>query len=343
MKIEDKNIESYENLKSPGELKKELPNKFEEFILETREKIKKILDGKDNRKLIIAGPCSIHNVEEAIEYAKKLKELQEKVKDKFLLVMRTYFEKPRTTIGWKGLVYDPNLDGSNEIENGLEKAREFLLELAEMNVAAGTEFLGPLTPQYLGDLISWTAIGARTTESQPHREMASGLSMPVGFKNSTSGNINLAINSIKSAKNKHSFLGIDNEGKSKIVHTKGNRDCHLILRGGKKKGEYISNYDKESIEKALNSLEKEGLSKSIIVDCSHGNSGKDHRKQPEVFREVLPLMKKDWVKGVMLESYLKEGSQNIDKDKLKYGVSITDDCMGWETTKELILEGYREL
>ncbi len=344
--LEDKNIKKYEGLSSSEKIKRELPvtDGIQNIVLERREQIERVLEGKIDKKIIITGPCSIHNSKEALDYAKRLKRLQDKVDDKFILVMRTYFEKPRTSIGWKGLIYDPDLDGSNKIEKGLRIARKFLLELAEMGIPAGTEFLGPLTPQYIGDLISWIAIGARTSESQPHREMASGLSTPVGFKNDTSGNVEIAVNSIRSAKNPHSFIGIDNKGKSSIVHTKGNDYCHLILRGGEKEGECVPNYEKEDIDEATKLLEKNNLPKSIIVDCSHGNSGKNYKKQPSVFDNAIKQMKTNpSIKGLMLESYLKPGNQDIGAEKLECGVSVTDGCMGWETTEQLILKAHRFL
>ncbi len=344
-KLQDINIKKYQDLSTPEKIKKQLPLDKEQkkTILEKRAQIQNILDKKDNRKIIITGPCSIHNINEALDYAKNLKEIQQKVEDKFLLIMRTYFEKPRTTLGWKGLIYDPDLNNSNKIQKGLKLARKLLLQLSEMKIPAGTEFLGPLIPQYIDDLISWAAIGARTSESQPHREMASGLSVPVGFKNDTSGNIKIAINSIKSAINPHSFLGTDKRGKISIVHTKGNKYCHLILRGGKKQGNYIPNYKKEDIERAEELLEKENLSKNIIIDCSHGNSKKDYKKQPYIFNNIIKQMQNNPnIKGLMLESNLNSGNQKL-KQELVCGVSITDKCISWNQTQKLILNAYDKL
>jgi len=339
---EDINIKKYEELPSPREIKERIYNGVGDKVTRYRKSIENILEGVDDRKLIITGPCSVHNVEEALTYAKRLKDLQEEVEDKQLLVMRTYFEKPRTSIGWKGLISDPYLDGSNNIGEGLEKARKFLIDVSRIGVPTGTEFLGPLTPQYISDLVSWSAIGARTTESQPHREIASGLSMPVGFKNSTSGQIVDAINSIKSARSPHSFLGVNQEGNVGVVNTSGNNYSHLILRGGKQNGNYLENYDENTIDWTLTKLEEEELPGNIVVDCSHGNSGKDYKKQPEVFRRVMEFMKDCRVKGVMLESYLKDGNQSLD-EMAREGVSVTDGCMGWETTRSLILESYKRL
>ncbi|MFP4051846.1 MAG: 3-deoxy-7-phosphoheptulonate synthase [Thermoplasmata archaeon] len=295
----------------------------------------------------MTGPCSIHDIEEAKDYADKVKRLSEKVEDELLLVMRVYLEKPRTTVGWKGLINDPHLNGSYDINAGLRKARELLTYTAEIGVPTGTEFLGSVTPQYIDDLISWVAIGARTTESQPHREMASGLSVPVGFKNDTKGNVEIAINGIKAARHPHSFRGINRDGEICIVDTTGNDHCHVVLRGGKNGNGYAPNYDSVSIERTLDLLRNEDLPENIVVDCSHGNSGKDHEKQPQVFRHVVQQMKdgNESIIGFMLESNLNEGNQSLSKDpsELKRGVSITDACIGWETTEELILDAYEEL
>ncbi|MFW6040963.1 MAG: 3-deoxy-7-phosphoheptulonate synthase [Thermoplasmatota archaeon] len=348
-KIIDGRVKGYREIVTPAKLKEGL--KVNEEVIDTvrngRETIKRVMDKRSDKKIIITGPCSIHNVEEAKEYAKKLKELSEKVEDRFLLVMRTYFEKPRTTLGWKGLINDPHLDNSHDINTGLRKARQLLLKAAEIGVPTGSEFLGSVTPQYIDDLISWAAIGARTTESQPHREMASGLSVPVGFKNDTAGNINIAVNAVKTSQHPHSFRGINRDGRICIVDTKGNPYCHVILRGGKKGNEYIINYDSVSIERTFKLLEKEGLPKNIVVDCSHGNSGKDYTKQPYVFNHLIEQINSgnENIVGFMLESNLIEGNQSLteDKSELKRGVSITDSCIGWETTEELILDAYEKL
>lgn len=341
--LSDLNIVSYEELKTPAEIIEEYPASQASIktIVESRNAIKDILDNKDERKIIILGPCSIHNPSEALEYAKKVSNLKDKVGDKFLLIMRTYFEKPRSTTGWKGLISDPYMDETFDMQKGLEEARKLLLDITSMGVPVGTEFLGSITPQYIGDLVSWAAIGARTSESQPHREMASGLSMPVGFKNATSGYVGSAVNSILSAQSKHYFLGINLQGKDCRVATRGNKYCHVILRGSNSS----PNYDRESILKTRKKLEDKGLSPNIIVDCSHGNSEKDYELQKSVFQNVIS-QSFDEIKGLMLESNLLDGKQSISQKKineLQKGVSITDSCLGWEKTEELILEGYKSL
>ncbi len=347
--IIDGKVKDYRRTVTPSELKKELPASGEmlESVKDGRREIKDILEGKSGKKMIVMGPCSIHSVGEAKEYAEKLDRLSDKVDDRFLLVMRTYFEKPRTTVGWKGLINDPHINGSCNINTGLKKARELLLHAADIGVPTGTEFLGSVTPQYMDDLISWAAIGARTTESQPHREMASGLSVPVGFKNDTTGNVRIAINGIKAAQHPHSFRGINRKGKICIVDTEGNEHCHVVLRGGKNGDGYVPNYDSVSVERTVDLLQKEEVPENIIVDCSHGNSGKDHEKQPQVFKHVVEQMNdgNESLVGFMLESNLKEGSQSLpsDLDDLKRGVSITDGCIGWETTEDLILDAYEKL
>lgn len=339
MALSDINVENYEELITPKDLKNEIPVPDTTNIEKGRDEIKNILEGKDNRKILFIGPCSIHNVEEGLEFADKLKNLAEKVKDKFLIVMRTYFEKPRSSIGWKGLVYDPHLDGSYEMNEGLKKTRKMLLDLNKKGVLCATEFLGVWTPQYIGDLITWAAVGARTVESQPHREMVSGLSMPTGIKNNTFGSISSAIKAMKSSVNKHTFIGIDNEGKGSIVNTKGNKNINLVLRGGDR-----PNYDEEFVKDASDKLEKEGLNNNVIVDCSHGNSQKDFTKQPEVFREAIKQIRNGSnIKGIMLESNLEEGNQEIGDEELKKGVSVTDECLGWEDTEKLVMEGYKEI
>ncbi|MBW2997973.1 3-deoxy-7-phosphoheptulonate synthase [Candidatus Woesearchaeota archaeon] len=340
-KIYDKNIESYTRLITPVELKENLSvtQKVISTVIEARKQIAKILNKEDNRTILIIGPCSVHNVEEALTYANKVKELQEKVKDKFILIMRTYFEKPRTTTGWKGLVYDPNLDESDDIEKGLKLARKLLININEMGVPCGTEFLGMVTPQYFDDLISWAAIGARNTESQPHREMVSGLSMPVGFKNDTQGNVGIAINSMKSSLTGHSFLGVNQDGKVSVVKSKGNKYVHIILRGGNE-----PNYHPECIKEVEEILIKNNFTHNVIIDCSHGNSKKDFTRQPLVFNSVIDQIKNkdESIVGLMLESNLEEGNQKICDD-LKPGVSITDECISWDTTEKLIMDGYNKL
>ncbi|MEM4331066.1 MAG: 3-deoxy-7-phosphoheptulonate synthase, partial [Candidatus Pacearchaeota archaeon] len=310
-------------------------------ILNYRKTIKNILEKKDKRKLVICGPCSIHNLEEGIIYAKKLKEISEEVKESLFVIMRTYLEKPRTTVGWKGFLYDPYLDGTNKIIEGIEKGRKFLKEVNEIGLPCAYEFLRTDTPQYLADLISWGAIGARTTESQPHRELASGLSMPIGFKNNTSGDIFSAINSCVAAKYSHSFPGINKYGKLVSVKTLGNPYCHVVLRGGNG----IPNYYPEKIKETALLMKKEGLIPNILVDCSHANSNKIYINQTKVAKEVLQQIidGNNDIIGIMLESNINEGKQDFPKNKeeisnLKYGVSITDACISLEETKKILKE-----
>jgi len=309
-------------------------------VVEGREAVKRILRREDPRQLVIVGPCSIHDVEGALEYAVRLNRLREEFASRLCIVMRVYFEKPRTTIGWKGLINDPHLDGSYDIETGLMKARKLLLQITEMGLPAGTEFLDPIVPQYLADLVSWAAVGARTTESQTHREMASGLSMPVGFKNATDGSLQIAIDAMTAARTPHSFLGIDQDGVTSIVRTTGNPDGHVVLRGGRLQ----ANYDPESIALATATLAKAGLPPVLMVDCSHANSGKQHARQEEVWRSVVAQRSagNDSLIGLMVESYLNEGSQPIPRNlpDLRHGVSVTDACVGWETTERMLRHGY---
>ena len=343
--INDINIESSEVLITPMEIKEQLPltEKVAQTVFQGRKQIEKILEGQDSRKFIVVGPCSIHEPKLASEYAKKLKHLADKVQDKLLLVMRVYFEKPRTTVGWKGLINDPDIDGSFNIEKGLFVARQLLIELGELGLPTGTEALDPITPQYISDLISWSAIGARTIESQTHREMASGLSMPIGLKNGTDGQIKVAIDAIESSKNPHSFLGINVNGQIIVLTTKGNKYCHIILRGGGGK----PNYDSDTVKSVEERLKKRNLPEKIVIDCSHGNSNKDHTKQPFVFDQVIEqiVAGDSAIVGMMLESNLYEGNQPIpdNLNELKYGVSITDKCMGWEETERMILAAYEKL
>ena len=283
------------------------------------------------------GPCSIHDTKAGIEYAEKLKELAEKVSKNIYIVMRVYFEKPRTTVGWKGLINDPDLNGSYNIPKGIETARKFLSEVTRIGLPTATEFLDPFTPQYIGDLVSWGAIGARTAESQTHRQMASGLSMPIGFKNGTGGSVQLAIDGMIACNGEHAFLGIDNDGKTSIVITKGNKANHIILRGGASG----PNYDKDSINDAQELLKKNNLVPNIVVDCAHGNSNKDHNRQPIVFKEVIEqrLAGNEKIIGIMLEGNINPGNQSLGNvEDLEFGVSITDKCVGWEKTEEIILE-----
>jgi len=331
-------------LTPPGALKAELPmtEKANETVVESRKVISAILKQQDPRLLIVVGPCSIHDPKSALEYATRLNALRRDLEDRFFIVMRVYFEKPRTTIGWKGLIYDPHLDGSDDIQSGLKIARSILLDITGLGLPAATEFLDPVVPQYIADLVSWAAIGARTTESQTHRQMASGLSMPVGFKNGTDGSLQVAMDAMKSAMTPHSFLGIDQDGFTCVVRTNGNPDGHVVLRGGR----LSSNYDAESIATATASLKKAGLPVGLMVDCSHANSNKQHARQEEVWHSLMDqrLSGSPSLIGVMIESHLFEGTQPMAPrlDQLRYGVSITDACLGWETTERMLRRG-REL
>lgn len=312
-------------------------------VVEGRDAIRAILHHEDPRLLVVVGPCSIHDPQGALEYAEKLVHLRDELADRLLVVMRVYFEKPRTTVGWKGLVNDPHMDGTYDIETGLKRARQLLLEITEMGLPTGTEFLDPIVPQYIADLVSWAAVGARTTESQTHREMASGLSMPVGFKNATDGSLQIALDAMQSALSPHSFLGIDQNGVTAIIRTKGNRFGHVVLRGGRA----ATNYDKSSIEAAVKGLEKAGHAPSIMVDCSHANSLKQHARQEDVARDVIEQRTQGNTAliGLMVESYLHEGNQPVPDDlsQLKYGVSVTDACVNWETTERMLRHAHEAL
>jgi 3-deoxy-7-phosphoheptulonate synthase len=344
-KLINTNVAGYYLLPPPTEIQRLLPvsEKSLNTVLQGREIIRNILDGKDPRLFVVMGPCSIHDSKAAFDYAAKLKNLADRVKDRLVLVMRVYFEKPRTTVGWKGLINDPYMDDSFKVEEGIKLARKILLEITEMGLPTATEALDPITPQYLAELICWSAIGARTTESQTHREMASGLSTPVGFKNGTDGNIQVAINAMKSALSSHNFLGIDADGRISVFKTRGNAYSHVVLRGGNSK----PNYDPESVKRCEEALAKEGLRKKIMIDCSHGNSNKDHRRQPVVFESVIEqvLNGNESIVGMMVESNLFEGSQPIPHDlsELQYGISVTDKCIDWKATEEMILKGYEAL
>jgi 3-deoxy-7-phosphoheptulonate synthase len=333
------NVRALESLDPPNRYLERLPitPDIAELVTSTRADITRVLSGDDERFLIVVGPCSIHDEEAGIEYATKLCELRERVRDNLLVVMRVYFEKPRTTVGWKGLINDPNLDGTFDIANGLERARKFLLNVGTLGMPTATEFLDPFTPQYLADLVSWGAIGARTTESQTHRQMASGLSMPVGFKNGTGGSLQIAVDALVASKSQHAFLGIDSEGRAAVVHTSGNSGGHIILRGGTTG----PNYDSESVAKAVSLLKAAGQEPTIVIDCSHANSYKDHRRQGGVCKDVIGqrIGGERAIVGVMIESHLNEGSQSLGShpDALEYGVSITDACVGWEETEQLLL------
>lgn len=331
------NIEHEKVLLTPKALKAEfpLPENLRQQIENSRKTISDIIHRRDPRQLIVIGPCSIHDPAAAIEYGKKLKQLAEKVSDKLYIVMRVYFEKPRTTVGWKGLINDPNLNGTFDVEKGLRVARKLCLELAELGLPLATEALDPISPQYLADLFSWSAIGARTTESQTHREMASGLSMAVGFKNGTDGNLGVAINAMQASAQGHSFIGINQQGQVTVLNTKGNPDGHVILRGGKE-----PNFEAEFVAECEQALRKAGLPEAIMIDCSHGNSNKDYRRQPLVAENVLQqlLDGNHSIIGLMIESHLFEGNQSSEQpfEQMKYGVSITDACISWETTESLL-------
>ena len=325
-------------LLSPAFIKSEFPltKSKAQLVAQTRSRIRNILEGKDQRILVVVGPCSIHDVAAAEEYGQKLAKLRSQFADTLEIVMRVYFEKPRTTIGWKGLINDPHLDNSYDINTGLRRARKLLLDLANIGLPAATELLDPITPQYIADLICWTAIGARTTESQIHRQMASGLSMPVGYKNGTDGSFTAAINAMLTAKISHHFLGINQDGLASIVRTTGNPDGHLVLRGGAAK----PNYEARDIEAAGNALKKKAMNSHLMIDCSHGNSSKDYNKQSVVLDSVAQQVEDGCsnIMGVMIESHLVEGNQSIsqNKEELVYGKSITDACVNFETTKTML-------
>jgi 3-deoxy-7-phosphoheptulonate synthase len=312
-------------------------------VVRGRQAIQQILERKDPRLLVLVGPCSIHDVKGALEYAAKLAPLRRELAGRMEIVMRVYFEKPRTTIGWKGLINDPGLDNSHDIESGLKIARQLLLDIAEMGLPAGTEFLDPIIPQYISDLVSWAAIGARTTESQTHREMASGLSMPVGFKNPTDGSLQVAIDAMSAARQPHSFIGIDQDGVTAVVRTTGNPIGHVVLRGGRLR----TNYDAKSIREAETLLASQNLPPVLMVDCSHANSGKQPARQEDVWRSVVEQRAagSGSLIGLMIESYLEEGSQPfpVNPAKLRYGISITDGCLGWETTARMLRWAHQEL
>jgi 3-deoxy-7-phosphoheptulonate synthase len=343
-KTYDIRVAKFESLISPAQLKEALPLTEASYgtVVEGRKAIADILEGKDSRMLVIAGPCSIHDEAAAMDYARRLHELSAKVAETMLLVMRVYFEKPRTNVGWKGMINDPRLDGSYDINAGLKRARRLLLDITDMGLPTATELLDPIVPQYIAGLVCWAAIGARTTESQTHREMASGLSMPVGFKNCTDGDLSTAVNAMIAAGSPQHFLGIDPDGKSCSVTTTGNPHAHLVLRGGSR-----PNYDSVSIGEARGILEKNGVARAIMVDCSHGNSRKNHALQASVWQDVINqrLDGNDAIIGMMLESNLEAGNQKNtgDLQALQYGVSITDACIDWETTEQLILSAHEQL
>lgn len=330
---------------APADLRQVFPlsDKNREFVSKSRQQINEILHRRDNRLMVVVGPCSIHDPDAAVEYAQRLSTLSQKVSDQLLLIMRVYFEKPRTTVGWKGLINDPDMNGTHLISKGLGIARGLLSRITALEIPVANEMLDPITPEYVADMISWGAIGARTTESQTHREMASGLSFAVGFKNGTDGNLQIAIDAMKAAQHPHSFLGINREGRTSIIQTTGNPDVHIVLRGGSHK----ANYHPEDIQITEEILKKNSLFPTIMVDCSHGNSNKDYNKQAEVLDSVVGQIENGnrSISGVMIESYLEAGNQKIQTDQiqLKYGVSITDACIDWATTERILLDAHKRL
>ena len=343
-RIQDIHVLATEPLIAPNLLKNEMPvdEGIARTVVEARETIREILAGRDRRMLCIVGPCSIHDPDAALDYARRLAKLKDATSDRLYIIMRVYFEKPRTTVGWKGLINDPHMDDSCDMREGLRIARRLLIEINRLGLVAGTELLDPITPQYIADLVAWAAIGARTTESQTHREMASGLSMPVGFKNTTEGNLQAAINAIQSARRPHSFLGITQEGMSAVIRTSGNPDTHVVLRGGRK-----PNYDAGSIEECRQMLAGAALEPRVMVDCSHAQTSKDFTRQPEVLRTLVDQVcaGNGAVMGAMLESHIEGGSQPVSSNRasLKYGVSITDPCIDWPTTERCLLDAAAAL
>ncbi len=333
-RITNTRIDRLTPLITPAEINQILPlaESLHQHIIDCREDVENILTGKDDRLIVIVGPCSIHDSDAALDYARQLKLLQEKYQKELCILMRVYFEKPRTTVGWKGLINDPHLNNSFEINTGLKKARQLLLDINQLGLATATEFLDTVIPQYIADLISWAAIGARTTESQVHREMSSGLSMPVGFKNSTQGNTDIAVDAIFAAKHPHHFLGVTTRGEAAIVSTSGNNVCHIILRGGKQTG---PNYSETHVKEVSHSLKAKKLIDSVMIDCSHGNSQKKHKQQLVVVDDVCQqLLKNNPISGIMIESNIKEGNQPLTHIKdLEYGKSITDACIDLEDTE----------
>ncbi len=344
-RLQDIRVSSITRLTAPREIKEKLPvtEHVADTVVQGRQEVEDIITGNDTRLLVIVGPCSIHDINAAMEYARRLKVLREELKDELCIIMRVYFEKPRTTIGWKGFINDPHLDGTFDIEHGLYYARKLLLDINALGLPAATEFLDPFTPQYVADLVSWAAIGARTIESQTHRQMASGLSMPVGFKNSTDGRVQAAIDAIRSAMHAHSFLGIDVHGNSSVISTTGNPFGHMVLRGGAGR----PNYDADNIADAEMRLEKAELPKKLLVDCSHANSGKKHEQQSKVWNSIIEqrLGGTSSIIGVMIESNLFCGKQPFPQNPsdLQYGVSITDACISWEETVDMLRDGAGKL
>jgi 3-deoxy-7-phosphoheptulonate synthase len=345
IKTNNLNVSGITPVIAPAELRQVFPlsAKDRDFVSRSRGQIKEILSRHDRRLMVVVGPCSIHDTEAAKEYARRLAALSKRVSDQLLLVMRVYFEKPRTTIGWKGLINDPDMNGTHLISKGLGIARGLLSWITAREIPVANEMLDPITPEYVADMISWGAIGARTTESQTHREMASGLSFPVGFKNGTDGNLQIAIDAMKAARHPHSFLGINREGRSSIVQTTGNPDVHIVLRGGARK----TNYHAADIRQVEECLKKNQLHPTIMVDCSHGNSNKDYQRQAMVLDDVIQQVVdgNSSISGIMLESFLAAGNQKVpaDTSQLTYGVSITDACIDWETTEKILLDAHARL
>jgi 3-deoxy-7-phosphoheptulonate synthase len=332
-RVRDQRIERVVELVSPAEILTDLPlgTEREDAVLRHRGEVKSILDREDDRLLVVVGPCSVHDPDAAMDYARLLSARAAELSDHLCVAMRVYFEKPRTTTGWKGLINDPRLDGSRDVNFGLHTARRLLVEVTDLGLAIGCEFLDPITPQYISDVVAWGAIGARTTESQIHRQLASGLSMPVGFKNGTAGSIKLAVDAVRAAAAPHAFAGVDESGTPAIFYTEGNPDCHVILRGGKG----APNYDEDSVAETLSQLREAGLAERVVIDASHDNSGKNHERQPGVVSEIADQVATGdgAIVGVMLESFLVGGRQDLESDRdLIYGQSITDACMDWDTT-----------
>jgi 3-deoxy-7-phosphoheptulonate synthase len=344
MRTSNLKIKSITPIIAPADLRQVFPISApgSEFVAASRDQIKNILNGRDPRLMVVVGPCSIHDPNSALDYAERLARLSKQVSDQLFLIMRVYFEKPRTTVGWKGLINDPDMDGTHLISKGLGVARGLLCKMTELKLPVATEMLDPITPEYLADMLCWGAIGARTTESQTHRELASGLSFPIGFKNGTDGNLQIAIDAMIAALHPHSFLGINREGLTSIIQTTGNPDVQIVLRGGKK-----PNCCPEDIKKTEEMLGKNKLFPTIMVDCSHGNSEKNHEKQPLVLENVIDQIAAGnrTISGVMIESFIEGGNQPIPKDlsQLKYGVSITDKCIDWKTTERILLEAHDRL
>jgi len=332
-RVRDRRIGRVVELVSPAQILQDLPldSRQEDAVIAGRVEVKRVLDREDDRLLVIVGPCSVHDVDAATEYARRLSETATSLQEDLRIAMRVYFEKPRTTIGWKGLINDPHLDGSGDVNTGLHMARQLLREVLDLGLPIGCEFLDPITPQYIADLVSWGAIGARTTESQIHRQLASGLSMPVGFKNGTHGDVKVAADAVRAAVAHHAFAGVDTSGTPAIFHTDGNTDCHVILRGGRE----APNYDADSVAEALSQLRAAELPERLVIDASHDNSGKDHTHQPKVVAEIADQIAggQGAIVGVMLESFLVAGRQDLEPDaEMVYGQSITDACMDWDTT-----------